>query len=93
MNKQELIEKLSTKTKATLSHADLERLVKGFMEEIRNAVAAGDTVQLIGLGTFKARNRNAKKTRNPKTGEIMDIPARKSPVFKAGSAFKKAINK
>ena len=93
MNRQELIEKLSTKTRATLTHADVERLVNGFIEEVKNAVAAGDTVQLVGFGTFEARERAARDARNPKTGETIKIAAKKVPAFKPGKAFKDAVNK
>jgi DNA-binding protein HU-beta len=93
MNKQELIEKLETKTKVTLTHADLERLVNGFMDEIKAAVAAGESVQLVGFGTFEARTRAARTARNPKTGEALTVAAKKAPVFKAGKAFKDAVNK
>lgn len=93
MNRQELIEKLSTKTRATLTHADVERLVNGFIEEVKNAVAAGDTVQLVGFGTFETRERAARDARNPKTGETIKIAAKKVPAFKPGKAFKDAVNK
>ena len=93
MNKQELIEVLSTKTKATLTHADLERLVNGFTDAIKEAVARGESVQLIGFGTFEARERAARTSRNPQTGEALHIAAKKVPAFKAGKAFKDAVNK
>lgn len=93
MNKEQLIEKLMTKTKAELTHADMERIVKGAMDEIKAAVAAGDSVQLVGFGTFEARERSARTARNPQTGEVLQIPAKKAPVFKAGKAFKDAVNK
>ena len=92
MNKQELIEKLMDKPKAEITHADMERIVKGFMDEIKDAVAAGDSVQLVGLGTFEARERAARTARNPQTGETLHIPAKKTPAFKAGRAFKDAVN-
>lgn len=93
MNKQELISKLMTKTKAQITHADAERIVDGFMEEVKNAVAAGDSVQLVGFGTFSASQRAARTARNPQTGGTIQIPAKKAPVFKAGKAFKDAVNK
>ena len=92
MNKQELIEKLMDKPKAEITHADMERIVKGFMDEIKAAVAAGDSVQLVGFGTFEARERAARTARNPQTGETLHIPAKKTPAFKAGRAFKDAVN-
>ena len=93
MNKQELIEKLMTKTKATITHADMERIVNGFMDEVKKAVAAGESVSLVGFGTFDLRERSAREARNPLTGEKLQIPAKKAPGFKAGRAFKDIVNK
>lgn len=92
MNKQELIEKLMTKTKQPVSHADMERIVNGMMDEIKTAVAANDSVQLVGLGTFFTRDRAARTARNPQTGEPVQIPAKKVPAFKPGRAFKDIVN-
>lgn len=92
MNKQELIEKLMTKTKTQITRADMNRIVVGFMDEVKNAVAAGDNVQFPGFGTFTARDRAAREARNPQTGETLKIAAKKVPVFKAGKAFKDAVN-
>lgn len=93
MNKQELIEKLMNKTKTPISKADAERIVAGFMEEVKAAVAAGESVQLVGFGTFEARKRAAREARNPKTGETLKVAAKKVPAFKPGKAFKDAVNK
>lgn len=93
MNKQELILKLMEKTKQHVSHADMTRIVDGLMEEIRTAVASGDTVNLIGLGTFSAKQRAARTARNPQTGGTLQIPAKKVPAFKAGTMFKDVVNK
>lgn len=81
-----------TKTKAELTHKDAERVVNGVFDEIKAAVAAGDSVQLVGFGTFEARSRAAKEARNPQTGEKIQIPAKKVPAFKPGKPFKDAVN-
>lgn len=91
MNKQELITKLMGKTKATITHADMERIVNGFMDEVKAAVAAGDTVPLVGFGTFESRKRNARTARNPQTGEMIQIEAKTVPAFKPGAAFKEML--
>ena len=93
MNREELIQKLMTKTKQSVTHADMSRIVAGFMDEVKTAVANGDSVSLIGFGTFMARDRQARDARNPRTGETIHIPAKKTPGFKAGKAFKDAVNK
>lgn len=92
MNKQELIEKLMTKTKQPVSHADMERILNGVMDEIKTAVAANDSVQLVGFGTFFTRDRAARTARNPQTGESMQVPAKRAPAFKPGRAFKDIVN-
>lgn len=92
MNKQELIEKLMTKTKQPVSHADMERILNGVMDEIKTAVAANDSVQLVGFGTFFTRDRAARTARNPQTGESMQVPAKRAPAFKPGMAFKDIVN-
>ena len=93
MNRQELVEKLMTKTKTAITKADAERIVAGFMDEVKAAVAAGESVQLVGFGTFEARERSAREARNPQTGETIRIAAKKVPAFKPGKAFKDAVNK
>lgn len=93
MNKQELIEKIMTKTKAEMTHKDAERVVNGVFDEIKEAVAKGDSVQIVGFGTFSARQRAARTARNPQTGGTVQIAAKKAPAFKAGKAFKDIVNK
>ena len=92
MNKQELVEKIMSKTKAQMTHKDAERVVDGVFEEIKNAVAKGETVSIIGFGTFSAKDRAARTARNPKTGETLQVAAKKAPSFKAGKGFKEAVN-
>ena len=92
MNKQELIEKIMTKTKAEMTHKDAERVVNGVFDEIKAAVASGDSVQIVGFGTFSAKQRAARTARNPQTGGTVSIPAKKAPSFKAGKGFKDAVN-
>ena len=93
MNKQELIEKINSRVKNPMTHADAERFVNAFVDTVKEAVAAGDSVQLVGFGTFETRERAAKTGRNPHTGETMNIPAKKAPAFKASKAFKDIVNK
>lgn len=93
MNKQELIEKINSRVKNPMSHADAERFVNAFVDTVKETVAAGEAVQLVGFGTFDARERAARNARNPQTGETIKIAAKKAPVFKAGKAFKDIVNK
>ena len=90
MNKTELIEAMADS--ADISKAAAGRALEGMVEAITNAVKSGDTVSVIGWGTFSLRERAARTGRNPKTGAEIQIPASKSPAFKAGKAFKDAVN-
>ena len=90
MNKTELIEAMAES--ADISKAAANRALEGMVEAITNAVKSGDTVSIIGFGTFSVRERAARTGRNPKTGAEIQIAASKSPAFKAGKAFKDAVN-
>lgn len=87
MNKKELVEKLVKKT----GEKNAEKVLNAFVETVKEAVAMGDNVQLVGFGTFEARERAAREARNPKTGEPIKIAACKVPAFKPGKGFKEAV--
>lgn len=90
MNKAELIDAVAEKS--GLTKKDSEKAVNAFIEAVEAAMAKGDKVQLVGFGTFEVRERAARKGRNPKTLEEIDIPASKVPVFKAGKALRDSIH-
>jgi DNA-binding protein HU-beta len=90
MNKAELIEAVSTQT--SLQKADATRAVDAVFDSITSALKSGDTVALLGFGTFVVKDRAARAGRNPRTNETIQIPASKAPAFKAGKALKDAVN-
>lgn len=90
MNKSELIDAIADH--ADLSKADAGRAVDAFMESVKKALKKGDTVSLVGFGTFAVRKRAARTGRNPRTNETIKIKASKVPAFKAGKALKDALN-
>jgi len=90
MNKADLIEAVADS--ADLSKAAAGRALDAAIEAITNALKKGDTVTLVGFGTFSVRKRAARTGRNPRTGEAIKIKASKVPGFKAGKALKDAIN-
>lgn len=90
MNKSELIEAMADS--ADISKAAAGRALEGMIEAITAAVKSDDTVSIVGFGTFSLRERAARTGRNPKTGAEIQIAASKSPAFKAGKAFKDAVN-
>ena len=89
MTKADLIEKMASD--ADISKAAAEKALDSMIDAIMKTVKKGNKVALAGLGTFSASKRKARKGRNPKTGETINIPARKVPKFSAGKAFKDAI--
>ncbi len=89
MNKSELIE--ATAEAADISKATAERALAAMIDAVVKAVAKGDTVTLVGFGTFKAAKRAARTGKNPKTGEPLKIAATTVPKFTAGAAFKAAV--
>ena len=90
MNKTELVAAVAQK--AELSKKDAEKAVAAVTAAITDALCAGDKVQLVGFGTFEVSERAAREGRNPKSGEVMNIPASKTPKFKAGKALKDMVN-
>lgn len=66
--------------------------VDATIDAIKDAVAAGEKVSFIGFGSFEAVDRAAREVRNPKTGEILQVPSSKSPKFRPSKTFKEAVN-
>jgi len=90
MNKSELITAVAEKT--GLAKKDAEKAVKAVIETVVATVAAGSKVQVVGFGTFEGHERKARQGKNPQTGAVMEIPSSVVPSFKAGKAFKEAVN-
>ena len=86
MNKATLIAKMAEKSE--LSKKQAEAALNVFTDTITEALKAGDKVQLMGFGTFELKERAARIGRNPATKESIEIPAKKTPSFKAGKGFK-----
>ncbi|HEY6643565.1 HU family DNA-binding protein [Povalibacter sp.] len=90
MNKAELIDAVIGQT--GLQKADAARAVDAVFDSISSALKSGDTVSLLGFGTFVVKARAARAGRNPRTGETIEIAASKVPGFKAGKGLKDAVN-
>ena len=91
MNKAELVEAVASATDS--SKASVDEVLNATIATIIKAVTKGDSVQLIGFGTFASGKRAARMGRNPKTGEPLKIAASKTVKFSAGKAFKDSVNK
>ena len=90
MNKTELAAKVAKNT--GLTKKDAEAAVSEGFSVIIEAFVEGQKVQVVGFGSFEAKDRPERKGHNPATGEEITIAASKAPVFKAGKAFKDALN-
>jgi len=90
VNKSELIDAIAAN--ADLSKADAGRALDSTLEAVTGALKKGDSVSLVGFGTFAVKERAAREGRNPQTGQTIQIAAAKVPGFKAGKALKDAVN-
>jgi DNA-binding protein HU-beta len=89
VNKSELIEAIAQN--ADISKAAAGKALDGMIDAVTTALKTGDTVTLVGFGTFYVGERAERNGRNPKTGEALVIPAAKTPKFRAGKALKDAM--
>jgi DNA-binding protein HU-beta len=90
MNRKQLIDAQASSTNS--SKADADRTLGALLEIIMDTLKKGESLSLVGFGTFEVRSRAARAGRNPKTGEALKIKAAKVPAFKAGTTLKAAIN-
>ena len=90
MNKAELITSMAEKSQ--LTKKDAETALKAFIDSVQEALENGEKVQLVGFGTFETRERAAREGRNPRTKEVISIPASVVPVFKAGKEMRDRVN-
>ena len=92
MNKAELIASIADKSE--LTKKDAEAALNGFIQSVSESLEKEEKVQLVGFGTFEVRHRKAREGRNPRNPEeVIQIPASKAPVFKAGKNLKETVNK
>ncbi|MGS2743467.1 nucleoid-associated protein HU-beta [Vreelandella aquamarina] len=90
MNKSELIEAIAAS--ADISKAAATRALDAMVESVTESLKQGESVSLVGFGTFAIKERAARTGRNPQTGQPIEISAAKVPSFKAGKALKDAVN-
>jgi integration host factor subunit beta len=91
MIKSELIEKIAAKN-THLYYRDVERIINTILDEVVRALANGDRVELRGFGAFSVKSRDARLGRNPRTGEAVDVDAKKVPFFKTGKELRERLN-
>ncbi len=91
MTKADLVERVAHE--ADMTKKDAEQLVEIIFESIVSTLNKGEKIELRGFGSFRVRERNARKGRNPKTGTAVNIPAKRVAYFKPGKELKDIINK
>lgn len=90
MKKSELVDEVAKQMESPKTTA--VKAVNAVLNSIKNSLAAGNPVTLVGFGTFGIRDRKKRKGRNPRTGEVINIKAAKVPTFRAGKTLKDAVN-
>jgi integration host factor subunit beta len=89
MTKADLVEKVANKI--NLTKKETENIVSIVFQSITDSLSQGDKVELRGFGSFRIRERDARVGRNPKSGEKVDVPAKKVPFFKAGKELRELV--
>lgn len=90
MTKAELVDLITATT--GMNRRDTVTVVNLIMENIGQALAGGDKVELRGFGSFKVKSRRSRLARNPRTGDAVDVPAKRVPYFKASNELKDRLN-
>ncbi len=90
MNKSQLVEQMSKKSKLSLK--DSQAALNAFIDVVGETLGKGESITLVGFGSFVVRSRNARVGINPRTREEVNIPASKLPAFKAGKPLKDIVN-
>jgi integration host factor subunit beta len=92
MTKSQLIERIAEKAEG-LTKRQTELVVETIFESMKEALARGERVEIRGFGNFSLRSRRARRARNPKTGEPVDVPPKKVPYFKVGKELREMLNR
>ncbi len=91
MTKSELVDKI-VEANATLTRKESEMVVNIVFDSMGDALRKGEKVEIRGFGSFTVRKRDAREARNPKSGEIVNIPAKKTPFFKTGKELRERVD-
>jgi integration host factor subunit beta len=91
MIKSELVQKIAEKN-PHLYHRDIERIVNAVLDEVIGALKDGNRVELRGFGAFSVKSRSARTGRNPRTGESVEVVAKRVPFFKTGKELRERLN-
>ena len=92
MTKADLVEEVSGAIGPGVTKKDCALVVDGFLNAVKKALANGESIEIRGFGTFKVRKRKSRMARNPRTGEGVQVPSRKVPVFKPSKHLRKRVS-
>ncbi len=87
MTKADIVSRIAAHT--GLTKTDVQMVVEGFIDSVKKAIAEEESLEIRGFGSFNVVRRAPRTARNPKTGEVVKIPARKMPVFKPSNELRK----
>lgn len=93
MTKADLVEQVADAIGPQVAKRECGLVVDAFLDAVKDALARGDRIELRGFGTFMVRNRKARKARNPRTGEAVEVPARDVPVFKPSRHLRSRVDR
>ena len=93
MTKADLVEQVADAIGPRVTKKECGLVVNAFLDAVKDALARGDGIELRGFGTFKVRHRKARKARNPRTGEAVEVPARDVPVFKPSRHLRSRVDR
>lgn len=91
MKKADIVDQVAEAIGPGLSRSECALVVDGFINAVKQAMVRGETIEIRRFGTFQVRERKARRARNPRTGEAVEVPARSVPVFKASEHFRRRV--
>ena len=92
MTKSQLLDEIHKKRNSTFTKQQVAAVIDDIFDLIKNSLAHGERVEIRNFGNFNLHKREARKARNPKTGEIADVPAKSVPFFKPGKELKEMVD-
>ena len=93
MTKADLVERVASAIGPRVTKKECALVIDAFLAAVKEALVRGDGIELRGFGTFKVRRRKARKARNPRTGEPVEVPARDLPVFRPSRLLRSRVNR
>ena len=93
MTKADLVEQAARAVGQQVTKRDCGLVIDAFLDAVKDTLARGDHIEIRGFGTFKVRHRKARRGRNPKTGEPVEVPSRKVPVYQPSRLLRERVDR